>query len=210
MDIKTADGNHDVASQGLGNAGLALGIVGTSLALLNNGGLGGLGGLFGNNAAAMAAAGTAQAVLSEKDSIIAKLSAEKYADRNGIEVYKQVKVEQNDLRDRLLGNWIKPLADEAAANRVNIARIEEQMKASKETAELKEKLTNARINEVAMVANHGISCLQGQVAGLYKTVGDITKVVIPKSAICPPVMSRYNTWVAPTTPEPDTEAEAGA
>lgn len=41
-----------------------------------------------------------------------------------------------------------------------------------------------------------ISCINGQIAQLMA----LTKTVIPTSSICPEVMTRYNSWVAPTTP----------
>lgn len=42
--------------------------------------------------------------------------------------------------------------------------------------------------------NATIGCLSQQIAQLQA----LTKVVIPKSSICPEVMLRYNTWTAPT------------
>lgn len=41
------------------------------------------------------------------------------------------------------------------------------------------------------------ACLQNQVAQLQA----LTKVVIPGSSICPEMMPRYNSWVAPTATE---------
>lgn len=75
---------------------------------------------------------------------IARLKAEKYADNNGIEVYKQTREENKDLQDRLLGNWIKPLEDEAAANKVRIATLESDIVKNKEIAELQIKLVEER------------------------------------------------------------------
>lgn len=76
---------------------------------------------------------------------------------------------------------------------------------------------NAQINKVAsdlatlsLNNERRIGSLEGQVtalatatnnaiAGINNTLGLITKTVIPKSAICPEVMERYNSWTAPTT-----------
>ena len=76
---------------------------------------------------------------------------------------------------------------------------------------------NAQINKVAgdlatlsLNNERRIGTLEGQVtalaqatnnaiAGINSTLGTITKLVIPKSAICPEVMERYNSWVAPTS-----------
>ena len=40
-----------------------------------------------------------------------------------------------------------------------------------------------------------ISCVQGQIAQLAA----LTKVIIPATNICPEPMSKFNSWVAPTT-----------
>ena len=40
-----------------------------------------------------------------------------------------------------------------------------------------------------------IACLQQQVAMLQS----LTKVVVPKTSVCPEPMDRYNSWAAPTT-----------
>ena len=48
-----------------------------------------------------------------------------------------------------------------------------------------------QLNALATATNNAI-------AGINATLGLITKTVIPKSAICPEVMERYNSWVAPT------------
>ena len=78
--------NDDYASKGVGTAGLTLGVIGTALAsgILNNG----VGGLFGNNNPAASA--TYQ--LSQKDTEIAQLKAERYADGKVAELTKEVGV----------------------------------------------------------------------------------------------------------------------
>ena len=48
-----------------------------------------------------------------------------------------------------------------------------------------------QLNALATATNNAI-------AGINATLGLITKTVIPKSVICPEVMERYNSWVAPT------------
>lgn len=50
----------------------------------------------------------------------------------------------------------------------------------------------------------GLDCISGQVAGINAVLGKITATVIPKDVICPEVMPRFNSWVAPT----DTETTA--
>lgn len=207
----------EYASRGVGTAGLTTGIIGTSLAgimALNNGGL--LGGLFGGNQAAQMANAAGLGVLAEKDSEIARLKAEKYADLNGIEVYKQLKTEMTEQRDALLGNWIKPLADEAAANKVTIATIQAEQKAEAEKNLLREQLVKAEIEKQSLLAAQGIQCVQsqincmnGRIGGLQQTVEHITKIVIPKDVVCPEYMEAKNAWIAPTTVTTTTTNTAG-
>ena len=76
--------NEDYASKGVGTAGLTLGVIGTALAsgVLNNG----VGGLFGNN---MNPATNPLYLLSQKDTEIARLQAEKYSDNKVAELSKE-------------------------------------------------------------------------------------------------------------------------
>lgn len=93
MEIKTQDGTQHVASAGVGGAGLGLGIAGTALGLLNNGGNGLLGNLFGgcgcNNQASQ--------LMSE----LAKEKAERYTDQVGTEVYKQFAKERSETQAQI-------------------------------------------------------------------------------------------------------------
>ncbi len=187
----------EFASKGVAGSGLGLGIAGTALGLLNGGGgLGGiLGGLGGGNAS-MIAGGTALGVLAEKDAEIARLKAENYSDKVAKEVYSQSLVDNNSLRTEMFA-FIKPLSDEAAANQVNIARIEEQIKCMKQTGELREQIVLGKVNEVALTANNGITALSGAVACLQQTVNGLTKTIIPATSVCPQPMPAQNAWKAP-------------
>ena len=84
--------NDGFASKGVGTAGLTLGVIGTALAtgLLNNGGFGGL---FGNQNPAASAAYQ----LSQKDTEIAELKAERYTDHQT----KELNFEISNLKQRL-------------------------------------------------------------------------------------------------------------
>ncbi|WP_337432217.1 hypothetical protein [Bilophila sp.] len=183
----------EFASKGVAGTGLGLGIAGTALGLLNGGGgFGGLGGIFGGGARE----GVALGVLAEKDAKIAELKAENYSDKIGKEVYGQSLADNLRLREDLAA-FIKPLSDEAANNRVNIARIEEQIKCMGQTADLREQIVLGKVNEVAMTANNGLTALSGALACLQQTVAGITKTIIPASAVCPQPMPAQNAWVAP-------------
>lgn len=81
----------EFASKGVAGSGLGLGIAGTALGLLNNGGNGGLlGGLFG---------GGNQNVVSALQAENSMLKAENYSDKNAKEVYAQSLADNRRLRD---------------------------------------------------------------------------------------------------------------
>lgn len=183
----------EYASKGVAGAGLGLGIAGTALGLLNNNGNGLLGGIFGNGGwnngvAAMASQAAGCAVndkFSTLESEIARLRAEKYSDNSDIAVYKQTHEENNDLRDRLLGNWIKPLADEAAANKVKIATLEADIVKNKEIAELQMKLAEERNRTEHAHIQGAIGLMDQRLHCVEKKVDAITAIRVPNSAVCP-------------------------
>lgn len=95
-------------------------VLGTALGLLNNGGNGGgvLGGLFGNNN---------QATISALQAENSQLRAENYSDKNAKEVYMQSLTDNRRLRDETFA-YLKPLADESANNRVELAKLQAELK----------------------------------------------------------------------------------
>lgn len=215
----------EFASKGLANGVGIPALVLGSLGFLQSGGLngGGLGGILGggNTQAAMMANAAGQAVMSEKDSTIARLMSEKYADHVGIDVYKQSRVDNTDLRDRIMGEWLKPLAQESAANRERLATIEATMKCDNEKTQLREQLIeqrfataqsemNRRVDDVANKAACGISANAAGIAALRSVVDSITAIHVPTTAICPEVMHRWNSWTAPTAEAPATQPVVGS
>lgn len=213
----------EFASKGLANGlGIPALVLG-SLGFVQSGGLGGgLGGILGggNAQAAMMASAVGQGVLSEKDATIARLMSEKYADKVGTEVYAQSRRENQDLSDRLLGNWIKPLSQEAAANRERLATIEAKMQCDQEKTQLREALIeqrfatatsemNRRVDDVANKAACGISSNAAGIAALRKVVDGITATYVPTSVITPEVMHRWNAWEEPTAAAPATQPVTG-
>lgn len=203
----------EFASKGLANGvgipALVLGSLGF-LGSANNGNGGILGGLFGGNNCApqMAALG----VIAEKDAKIAELTAQKYSDNKDSEVYVTSRAENKALRDELMG-FIRPLSNEAAQNRERIAVLETNVAKNAEIADLREKLIRselgAKIDTVAQTCGCGIAQLNNAVASLQNTVNGITQTIIPQSAICPPVMPRYNSYTAPTDTAPATQPVTG-
>ena len=194
------------ASKGLANGvgipALVLGSLGF-LGSANNGNGGILGGLFGGGNC-----NQVSALMAEN----ANLRAEKYSDNKDSEVYVASRAENKALRDELMG-FIRPLSDEASQNRERVAVLESQMKSNAEIADLREKLVRselgAKIDSVAQTCGCGIAQLNNAVAGINNTLNQITHLVVPRTAICPEVMERYNSWVAPTAAAPAVQPVTG-
>lgn len=151
-----------------------------------------------------------QAVISDKDATIAQLRSEKYADKLGIEVYQQSKTDNNNLRDNIIGDWIKPIAQESAANRERIAVLETQVACDREKAALREQIINQKIDCVADKAAAGIAGNSASIAHLGRIVDSITALHVPASAICPEPMPRWNSFTVPTNDAPATQPISGS
>lgn len=206
----------EFASKGVAGAGLGLGIAGTALGLLNNNCNGGLlGGLFGGNCcngARSLGMGAELQYVSELQSRVQALEAEKTANTNMVAAFNQTVANDKELRAEMYA-YIKPLAEEAANNRVSIATLQAELKSSNEKAELREQILEGKLREQGLVLNGKIDtvaqtakccCEQNSaaIAGLQALMSKITQTVIPTSVICPEVMPRYNSWTAPTTTTP--------
>ena len=194
--VCTVKGNcmAEYLSKGTGVTLGTLGTIGFGTSILQGlqSGNGLLGGLLGGNNCQQ---NQLSALLSEN----AMLKSENYADKIGKEVYSQSLIDNNNLSDRIFDKYLNPISTEIANNRVEMARLQEQLKCCCEKQELREQIINGRINEVALIANNGITALQGQVACLAQTVSGITKTVVPITAVCPQPMPEFNSWTAPTT-----------
>ena len=195
----------EFASKGVAGSALGLGIAGLSVGLLNNNGNGLLGGLFNNGC---------QNQVSMLQSENAMLKAEKYSDQSIANVYTALRNETQALSDRLLDKYISPIAQEVAQIQVRDARMEEQIKCIQETSNLREQLVreqlNRRIDQCCCETNGRINQLNQSVYQLTQTLGSITSTVIPRTAICPEVMPRYNSFVTPTDNAPATQPITGS
>lgn len=190
--------NHnDYASKGVAGTGLGLGIAGTALSLLANNGCGLLGNLFGGNCNNGRVAEVQY--VSQLQAENARLKAENYSDKVAKETYIQALADNKSLRDELYA-YIKPLADEAANNRVNIATLQSELKCCCEKNDLKDEILKSKISELGLALNNKVDRLDQIIACISGKVNDITQTIIPKTAVCPEPMSRYNSWTAPTTP----------
>lgn len=215
--------NTEYASKGVAGTGLGLGIAGTALGLLNNNcGCGGgiLGNLLGGGNCGNRMGAAELQYVSELQSKVARLESEKYADHVAKETYMQSLADNRTLRDELYA-FIKPLADEAANNRVNIATLAAEQKCCCEKQELQAQITAGKINETALALNgkidtmaatnagafnslnQTIACISGSVDSLTNRVNNITNEIIPLCKVCPQPMQRFNSFVMPTAQAPD-------
>ena len=190
----------EYASKGVAGTAIGLGIAGT-VGLVNqlsgcNGGV--LGGILGGNCCNRGVGGLADVqYVSALQAENGQLKAENYSDRTSLEAYKQTVADNKELRTEMYA-FIKPLSEEAANNRVTIARLEEQIKCCCEKQELREQILMGKIGEVASAANCGLARANDEIACLKNTVCRITQTIVPASAICPQPMPQYNSWTAPT------------
>ena len=181
----------EFASKGVAGSGLGLGIAGTALGVLNSSanGNGLLGGLLGGGNQNMIFA------LQAENSM---LKAENYSDKNAKEVYAQSLADNRRLHDETFA-YLKPLSDEAANNRVELAKLQAELKCCCEKQELREQIVLGKVNELALTTQAKFGSVDGTIANIMGTLGKITNTIVPMSAICPTPMPKYNSWVAPTT-----------
>lgn len=172
MQIKTADGERNVASKALGGTALGLAIPGT-ISLLNQ-----LGGLFnGGNGA-----GTCQdtRTIGVLESKIAQLEAERYTDKVGTELYREIVAKSNAEDEKINANY-KELAQ-------YIAQLDKQIAVDKQ----------ATIDNFAFL-NNEICNTKKEIMCYVNATFVPGKLVMPLANICPEAMQRYNSWTAPTT-----------
>lgn len=163
----------DYASKAVGTAGLTTGIIGTGLGLMAMHGDGF--GLFGGGNKT-----------SELQAKISELTAEKYANNVGIEVYKAAAE-----RDAKQNAIVADLAKEIADIRVREAALHGEINTNNAAIQ-------GQIASVAAAATNGINVLTANLACLQNTVSGITKTIVPITAVCPEPMKAYNSWTAPT------------
>ena len=202
MQIKTVDGDREVASKGVAGTALGLGIAGT-VGLLNqwanggggffgNGFFGGRGGCYGP--ATAAAVGIADGIANHDtrligalESKIAKLESEKYTDGVGIELYREIVAKSNANDAKIQSNYVE-LAKA-------VADLDKRVAVDKKETECNFAFLNNRIHETAKELRCYVDATF--VPGVLK---------MPLQSICPEAMRRYNTWTAPTEAAPDTVA----
>ena len=170
MQIKTADGDRSVASNGVGVGGLTTGIIGTALGVLN----GGLGNVLGGRPQNHTECDDTR-YIATLQSELAREKSERYADSIGIATFKEAQIMANKNLDKIealgvaLAQLDKDVAVDKQATRDNFAFLNNKIDTTKQ--------------EVICYCNSTF------VPG---------KLVMPLENICPEAMQRYNSWTAPT------------
>lgn len=161
MQIKTNDGNFDVAGKGLGNTALGLGIAGLATSLLGGGAsLLGLGRPAGNGMTANPSDPDARFVTKSETNLIQENSSlktelaihksENYTDKKLVEVTQYLDAK--------------------------LRRVEDKVDANKDA----QQAVNAQQMAYNAAANASIDVLKSQVASL----SSVTKLFIPSSNVC--------------------------
>lgn len=159
----------EFASKGTAGAGLGLGIAGTALGLLNNGGMGLLGGRYGNgcgNGCGYDGYGADRRTVSRETFDVnqqltqakmdnAILAADLASEKKMVEVFNAATRRTNEVRDELLGM---------------VNGLERKVDAGFGAQSVINCQTGSAVN-----------LLQNQVGQLYS----LTKMVIPNSVVCP-------------------------
>ena len=186
----------EFASTAVGNAGLATGIIGTSLGVLN--GMGGIAGLLGATpnigGAGHACADTRR--IAELEAKLALETANNYSDKSDVEVFKQAIAMSNAVDEKQNANFrtiaeaVAKLDKEAAVNQARIDCLANSIQ--KDIDAVRAEARNA----IALESERRINGDQG-LYGYVNATFVPGKLVMPKENICPEFMDRYNTWVAP-------------
>lgn len=154
------DNNRFVAGGGT----LALGIIGTALGGLNSLVSGNGGALFGGNRVA------------DAEAKIAKLEAERYTDAAVIAAQEREAISNAKLA--AMTEKVEALAIKNAED-IKAMRTEFDLRAENDRLQAKVNLLEA-VNPI----NAALGANATAIAGLQQVLGNITKVVIPASAVC--------------------------
>lgn len=148
--------NKEYASKGVAGSGLDPGIAGTAPGLLNNSGNDLLGSLW-------------QAQNTALTGQVAELKARLDSQHEITTAYEQTVYDSRQLRNEMYA-LIKSLSDEVANNRVEIAKLQAELKCCCENQELREQIILGKVNEVALTAKGNFDTLSNAVSGITKTV----------------------------------------
>ena len=199
----------EFASKGVAGSGLGLGIAGTALGLLNNGGAGILGGLFNPTNGGYVSEKEQFYIneMNKRDAQLAQEKSERYADGIGIEAYKEA-IALSNKNDQKLGDFVEKVNSQAMTTAAELAVL----KANIECLNQKVDYENKATREQMACADEGLRKdihytrhdLEQQLACTYNTLNNKFDCYVPWSkklsadVICPQPMARYNSWTAPT------------
>lgn len=176
--------NKEYASKGVAGTGLGLGIAGTALGLLAGGGMlgGATGGLFGN-------VNSAQNEIGQLRNEVTRLASERYTDAQIRAVTEQANAAA---KDSILA----------------YAGLDKRVTAIETAAPLREQILRGEIAQVAQASTGASQALAARIAELNQTVGAITKLGVPNSALIPGVPPVFLTHMPPPPPPAPTAPEA--
>lgn len=103
---------------------------------------------------------------------LAKEKAERFAEKTGAEIYNAMFSQYKELA-------------QATTN------IDKRVSALEVAGPLREQLVEQKIDCCCGQMSAGLAALQA-------TVANITKTIVPATAVCPAPMPQYNSWTAPT------------
>jgi hypothetical protein len=185
---------------------LGLGIAGLSVALLqgNQNGGGILSGLFSNGNG-----NQTSALMAEN----AMLKAELNTDAKIAATYKACRDEKDSLGDRLLEKYIEPISKEIADMRVREAQTGAAVDCLAKSTSMRfdnvyREIECAKKECGAAIALEGERRINGDNSIMCFVQGNYVqgRLVMPKSAICPEVMPRWNSYTTPTNTAPDVQS----
>lgn len=185
MQIKTVDGDREVASKGVAGTALGLGIAGTVglLGQLANGAGWGGGFLGGRGCAAPMMTGAVATAdtreMGKLEAKIAKLEGERYTDGVGIELYKEIVATSNKNDEKIQSNYVE-LAKAVAA-------LDKQVAVDKQS-----------ITDNFAFLNNKICDTKREVINYCNATFVPGKLVMPLTSVCPEPMPAKNSWTAPT------------
>lgn len=176
------------------------------------GGCGGgiLGGLFGGNRGGVSQSELAYAqMLDAARAEAERLRAEKYSDQSGIELYKAIAAASQRGDDRI-NAIVKEVTQafvqdkqELAVLQTKVACIEERITHQAEIGDYKLGAVKRELEGAIALESERRRCGEQNLYNYVNATFVPGQLVMPASAICPPVMPRYNTWTAPASSAPE-------
>ena len=111
------------------------------------------------------------------------------------------------LQSRVTGLEAEKYSDKNTADVYTALRNEFKDMGQQFIKPMAQEIADMRVREA--VNAEKLSQLHCAVASLSNTLGSITKTIVPRTVICPEVMQRFNSWVAPTAEAPATQGIVG-